>query len=172
MKGKLIAVFIAFFLFVVLYAVEVSHISRYLHFKRFWLVALGVGLLVGVVSILLTRKKVPQKGLERTQIRIAIVSVSIVLLPLLMSLSNRLLSFRTADAIQVEYVSEEGRYGGRGLIEGQQYEPTFYHLFFYWENRLYRIAYAESHFGGTAKGEMIGLPRKKGLWGFDWVALK
>ncbi len=172
MNWKLFALAAAFFLFIVVYVLEIAPINRYLQLKTFWLVALGVGIVLAVLLIVSNRRRLPPAGLDRTRIIVGVVAGCIVLTPLLLSLTNRLFSSRQPDTISVEFVSETGRYGSRGLIEGQQYEPTFYELFFYWEHRLYRVAYQASHYDGTTSGSLLQLPVRRGLWGFDWVNLK
>lgn len=162
-----------FFAVVTLYAAEFRFFNLYLERTRFITIALGGGLLLGIILAWFLHRRWGDDRLDRLRGSIGIAFAVLFFFPLLFSLTNRWLSFRAPTTLPVEWVEEEPRYSSRfGLQAGEQVKPSSYHWFFYWQDRLYRISSPRSRYADAGRGETVPLPIKQGLWGFDWVVIR
>ncbi|MBK8706347.1 MAG: hypothetical protein IPN33_24145 [Saprospiraceae bacterium] len=93
-----------------------------------------------------------------------------LLMPLAAGLSNRLLSSHPTVPTPVIFESEKPFYSSLfGFIKEDKGKPTGYYLFFYHQDRLYRVENRTAQFGGVQRGEEVLLPMRRGLWGAVWV---
>ncbi len=161
------------FLVIVIYALEVKYFNNTFGVGSLVRRAVVVGALLGVVlGFLLTRNKPDMELLLKFQLWVAVIIGCIVIMPLLASLSNRLLSFQPAQPIPVELVRVEGFYANRfGLPEGQAPSADGYYVFFIKDNQLERLKYAAHPFPGAQAGEVVDIPVKTGLWNYDFVPI-
>ena len=132
------------------------------------------GVLVGISLGFYFTQKIPDQ-LEKIKIFLLLIFLVVVVLPLLGSLSNRLLSFQPVVNETVEFVElkayAESRFGltEEDLKNGIQ--PSGYYLFFVRQDKIERITLKKPLFETTKRSEMIQLPIKQGLWGYDVVVL-
>ena len=166
---KIIVVILALLGLPFLYAIEIEYLNRTLHAGRMMMVALIIGL--GIGTFLGYRF---QKTATDSVGRIRTYAVSIVLsglvLPLLVGLSNRLLSFYPVQAVRVEFVEESPRYSNRfGILPDERVQANAYFTFFYKDQSLYKIQTRQSLLPDAQRGDTVTLPMKKGLWGFEFV---
>jgi len=109
---------------------------------------------------------------ERIQVYTFCIVLSTVFMPLLGSLSNRLLSPYSPESRTFEFVKEEAYFADRfGMIKGELPQPSGYYLFFYRDGHLERLSTKEPLGEGLEKGDTLSLTIKKGLWGFEWVKI-
>lgn len=163
--GITIGIIATFFL----YAFEFQYFNRTFHMQALAIWAIVLGIIVGAVAAFRLQKHTDNR-LERIQIFIACIVIAIMLFPLLASLSNRLLSPRSAEQVTVEFVEEKPYYGSRfGFSESGQVEPTYYRSFVYRDEDLLEIQTEQQLFPGASRGDTVQLPVKKGLWGVEYV---
>ena len=94
-------------------------------------------------------------------------------MPLLLSLTNRILSPFPVVEEKVEFVKASAYIGSRfGIHKGQSVKPDGYHIFFIRNNRVERIKAKENPYPGIRKGTEVSLPVQRGLLGFDFVKMK
>lgn len=151
-----------------LYTFEINYLNRTLHAGRMMTVAFLIGLTIGIlVGYRLQRKLADAVAKMRTYA--ACIILSALTLPLFVSLSNRLLSFRSTQRIQVEFVEESPRFANRFGAFENAIQPTSYSTFFYKNSELLKIQTSESLFPSAKRGDLVILPLKKGRWGFEFV---
>ena len=166
---KYLAITIAVFSTVVLYALEFSWFDRTLDVRRLVLWSMAIGALPGLA--LAWRFRQSAKDLtEKVQLYVFFMIICVIFAPLAGSLSNRLLSpypVRTqAVMVMEEQASKSEPFG---LIVGEKPEITGYFSFFYYEGKLRRIKNKTPLFSGRQRGETAMLRMQKGLWGLEVV---
>jgi len=70
--------------------------------------------------------------------------------------------------VPVEFVEESARYAGR-FGAGETATANTYFTFFYKNQKLFKIQTRQPVFPGAKRGDIVELPLKRGLWGFDVV---
>ena len=153
----------------VLYAFEVAHLNRTVGSRTLILGAVIIGAIGGLALGWRLRTKTTD-GLERIQIMVACTLLTALLMPLVAGLSNRLLVFRPAQEVPVEFIETDPRVGIRFGNTGGVQEPTSYIHFFYKGDQLVRLQTRYPIFPETAqRGDTLFLPLVKGRWGFEFV---
>lgn len=131
--------------------------------------SIAVGVLAGLGMGWIFRKKV---GDLVGQIRLwsACLLLSAFFAPLLGSLTNRLLSPHPVQ-MQTFELWEEKPYAAElyGFLEGEKIEPDGYYIFIVRNETIKRIDSKIQRFKDVQRGEIVELPIKKGLWGFEIV---
>ncbi len=157
---------------VVLYALEFKYFHLTFNLQGLILKGVVVGLIVGVELGWWFRRHAEDLT-ERIQLYVFFIVLSMVFMPLLVSLSNRFVTLKPSASINVDYVGTEAFYSDRfGLIKGQKVEPTGYYLFFYYNNRLQRIELKAPIFKDSVRGATITLPVWQGIWGHQVILPK
>lgn len=161
---------LAFIALPVLYAIEFGYLNRTFYAGRMMMIAVIAGLCIGVLlGFRFQKSALDAVGRMRT-FAVCIV-VPVLTLPLLTSLSNRLLSFHPVQKVQVEFVEESPRYSSRfGAASSEAAQANSYFTFFYKDQELLKIQTRQSLFPEAQRGDTVILPIKKGLWGFEIVA--
>lgn len=151
----------------VLYTLEVNPLNRTLHAGRMMAISLVIGLVIGTL-LGYHFQKAATEVVGRIRTYAVCIILSTLVLPLLVSLSNRLLSFQSTERVEVEFIEESPRYSSRfGAYEAAQ--ANSYLTFFYKAEQLHRIQTPQSIFPNAQRGDQVKLPIKKGLWGFEIV---
>ncbi len=151
----------------VLYTLEVNPLNRTLHADRMMAISLVIGLAIGILLGYYFQKAATEI-VGRIRTYAVCIMLSVLVLPLLVSLSNRLLSFQAVENIPIEFIEESPRYSSRfGAYEAAQADS--YVTFFYKAEQLHRIQTPQSIFPNAQRGDQMNLPIKKGLWGFEIV---
>ena len=162
---------VVFLLFgvIVLYSFELIHFSNTFRVKRLLLVALVLGLFTGTLAAVHYQKQFKEQ-MEKVVISVICVLVAVGVFPLLISLSNRLLTIKEPRREVVELFKEEPFGESRfGIIKGQPIKADGYYIFFIRDGQLERIKSKVPRFTGVEEGSIVELPIKKGLWGFEYV---
>ncbi|GJM36166.1 MAG: hypothetical protein DHS20C18_51670 [Saprospiraceae bacterium] len=150
---------------VVLYVLEFNFFHLTFNLPGLIIKGLIVGLVLGIGLAIYYQKQASDLT-ERVQLYVFFIVLCMIFMPLVVSLSNRLLNFAEPVMLQAEYVDIEPYYSDRfGLTKGEKIKPSGYFLFFYYNNRLKRIRLENPPFQDYARGATIVLPVKKGLWG-------
>jgi len=162
---KIAAGAIGFFIFILLYVNEFSYYAN--TFNRNKLI--GVGVLIGSVVGLAIGYKLQQKSQEiigKFQIFLGMMILGAIVMPLVFSMSNRLLSFSGTKEESVEFVKSEGFNESRfGRIP--QENPDGYYAFVVRKGAVLRLTTKTPIYQKAQKGDQVLLPVKKGLWGFE-----
>ncbi len=109
-----------------------------------------------------------EEQVDKIRIWAVCLLVPALFAPLLGSWSNRLLSPHPVENKQFEFFEEKPFAQSRfGFIKGETITPDGYYIFVFYNNELQRIRSKRSHFQGRQRGDMVELPVKKGLWGFE-----
>jgi hypothetical protein len=90
--------------------------------------------------------------------------------PLLGSLTNRLFSPYPVQ-MQPYELWEEKPYAAElyGFLEGEKIEPDGYYIFIVTNGTIKRFDSKIQRFKDMQRGQIVELPIKKGLWGFEFV---
>ena len=158
---------LSIFLVAFLYAFEVKYISNTFEVKSLILRSLLVGTLVGVAAGYFFSKSF-NDGLEKLKLYIFFVVISLLLFPLLGSLSNRLLSFSPKQKIEVELQSQEAYLQSRfGRVKTKKKKDGIF-LFFVKDQKIERVKTKEVLFPESKKGDRVYIVTKKGFWGYEY----
>lgn len=154
---------------VFLYTREVPFLQNTLDFKRLFLSAIGFGILVGTLLGYFFAKK-RKDLLEQFQIFLASIFLSILLMPLLLSMSNRSLDFNTPIAETMELLRVESYAGSRfGRLAETKEHPDGYRIYLLREETVIRLQKKQAPFSAQQKGEEVVIPISQGLFGFEHV---
>jgi len=154
---------------VALYANEFYFFHRTFQVGRLlWWSAL-LGLALGV-ALGWRFSRVVEDLVERIQVYIFCIVLTTLFMPLLASLSNRLLSPHPAEWETVTFFEEKAYISERfGMMEGEKVKPRGYYLFFLRGGAMYRIDNRHRTGGTLQRGDTFDIPVRKGLWGTSWV---
>ncbi|MEM1321503.1 MAG: hypothetical protein AAGG75_14700 [Bacteroidota bacterium] len=157
---------------ITLYAFEVPRFSNTFNIQ--WLI--GIALLLGALLGVYVGWKMSRYGEEEME-KVAYVGLSfficIAIMPLLLSLTNRILSPFPVVEEKVEFVKASAYIGSRfGVHKGQSTKADGYHIFFIRNNRVERIKSKENIYPGVRKGTEVRLSVRRGLLGFDFATIK
>ena len=159
------------FFVITLYALEFSHFSQTFNIKSLIFTALAIGFLIGCVLANTYRKKMVEQ-VDKMAVIFGSIILSMLIMPLVMSLSNRLLSFNKAVDKKYEFIKEEAFGSSRfGMVEGMNEDVDGYHIFFVRDGIYERIKSDKPLFDDVKKGTSINLPVKRGLFGWEFVDL-
>ncbi|MBL7794347.1 MAG: hypothetical protein JNK77_18590 [Saprospiraceae bacterium] len=154
---------------ITLYVKEFYWFNRTLNVGRLVLWSMTMGAACGVVAWLFLRRRAAD-AIDSFRILAFCVLIPALLMPLAASLSNRLLSPHPTVSTPVIFESEKPFYSSRfGFFKEDKGKPSGYYLFFYYQDRLYRVESHSAQFGGIQRGEVVLLPMQRGFWGTVWV---
>jgi hypothetical protein len=155
------------FMVVFLYTFEVKYFSNTFEIKSLISRSLMVGLLVGI-SVGFYFSKRFNDGLEKLKMFVFFIVISLLLFPLLGSLSNRLLSFSPKQKIEVELQSQEAYLQSRfGRIKTKNKKDGVF-LFFVKNQKIERVKTKEILFPDSQKGDRVYIVTKKGFWEYEY----
>lgn len=158
---------LSIFLVAFLYAFEVKHISNTFEVESLVWRSLIVGGLVGIVAGYFFSKQF-NDGLEKLKLYVFFVVISLLLFPLLGSLSNRLLSFSPKQKIEVELQSQEAYLQSRfGRVKTKKKKDGVF-LFFVKDQKFQRVKTKEVLFPESEKGDRVYIVTKNGFWGYEY----
>lgn len=168
MKVTLILIVLSFVALPVGYTFEIDDFNRTLHGGRLAQIAFFIGLIGGAGLGFWLQKKVTDT-VGRMRILATCIILSVLFMPLLASLSNRLLRFQKPQPASVEFVEESPRFANRFGLSENMVEPSSYLTFFYKDTELYKIQTPNALFPNAKRGDIVILPIQKGFWGFEFV---
>lgn len=156
---------------IVLYVLEFPYFSNTFGVKKLVVASLVVGGLLGGIIGYFFRKEAEDLT-ERIQIYVFFIILTMIFMPLIGSLSNRLLSFQAAATEQVEFVQVEPFFTDRfGILKGEKVKPNAFHTFFYRQDCLSYIRTKTNIFSLAQTGDLINITTRKGFWGFDYAVI-
>ncbi len=158
---------LSIFLVAFLYAFEVKYFSNTFEVKGIIWRSLILGVLVGIVAGYFFSKPF-KDGLEKLKLYIFFIVISLLLFPLLGSLSNRLLSFSPKQKTEVELQSQEAYLQSRfGRVKTENKKDGIF-LFFVKDQKIQRVKTKEVLFPDSKKGDRVSIVTKKGFWGYEY----
>lgn len=154
---------------IVLYVVEFDHIGNTL----FAFGLIGKSLLHALLIGIYLGWRFQSKGKEQVdKIRIwaASVLLSLFFAPMVGSMSNRILSFSKIKFQPFEFIEEKAfASSAYGFLKGEKIEADGCYLFVYYEGAIHRLKRKHCIYWDRKRGDIINLPTKKGLWGYEIV---
>jgi hypothetical protein len=160
-----------FFALILVYVKEFPFFSNTIEVKWLLIGALIAGLLIAVLIVALSFKKLAPLGRHIPEL-LFIGSVSLIFSPLFASLLNR---YPGTDELQsFEFVSETPFIASRyGILKDEKLKPTGYRLKVRYKGRELSFRYkTQAYFPVTRPGEEILVPVRRGIFGFSVVMLK
>jgi len=160
-----------FFALILVYVKEFPFFSNTIEVKWLLTGALIAGLLIAVLIVALSFKKLAPLGRHIPEL-LFIGSVSLIFSPLFASLLNR---YPGTDELQsFEFVSETPFIASRyGILKDEKLKPTGYQLKVRYKGRELSFRYkTQAYFPVTRPGEEILVPVRRGILGFSVVMLK
>lgn len=158
---------LAIFIVVFLYAFEVKYFSNTFEIKSLISKSLMVGLFAGISAGFYFSKRY-NDGLEKLKMFVFFIVISLLLFPLLGSLSNRLLSFSPKQKIEVELQSQEAYLQSRfGRVKTKKKRDGIF-LFFVKDQKIERVKTKEILFPESTKGDRVYIVTRKGFWGYEY----
>jgi len=162
---KIILGILGFFVMIVLYTNEFSWYNNTFDRNSLIVTALILGILVGL-GIGYRLQKPERETIDTFQTYIAAIVIAAILMPLLLSLTNRVLSFRGIMEEPVEFVKNEG-YNANRFGKIPQENPDGYYTFVIRKGAVVRLHTKQPIYQSATKGTIVSLPIKKGLLGYD-----
>jgi len=100
-----------------------------------------------------------------------ILALGAFAIPLFASLSNRLLA-RKAAPEKVEFVKLEPFLTAKFELKEEGYQPDGYNFFFVRNQAIQHVKITQPLYKDTPRGDLIDIPVRKGLLGFDVLDLE
>lgn len=167
-KLNLILIAVGLFALPICYTFEINYFNLTLHAAKLVVIAIIIGAIVGILLGYRLQKNVTDVVGKMRVYAVCIIG-AVLLMPLLLSWSNRFLSFHAVQQVPVEFVEESPRYSSRfGVSAGGRAQADSYITFFYKDQDLLNIHTTNPLFPDATRGDTVILPIKKGLW-FDVV---
>lgn len=162
---KIVLGIIGFFVIIVLYANELSWYNNTFDRNSLIITALILGVLIGL-AIGYRLQKPERETIATFQIYMAAIVLSALLMPFVLSLSNRVLSFRGITEEPVEFVRNEA-YNANRFGKIPQENPDGYYSFVIRKGTVVRLHTEQPVYENATRGTTVVLPVKKGLLGYD-----
>lgn len=173
MKTRLLAIFSVLLLFALIwrYVLEFPHLSNTIGVRGLLIGSLAIGLLLGAGALYGWRHRFTPWKNHLPEV-FSILFVSVLFMPLFVSLLNRSLGQTTHQSF--EFVSEMPYLASAyGIMKGEKIKPTGYLLTVREGKTLRRFRYKQqSYYPITQPGEKVLLPIRKGLLGFREMTLR
>lgn len=177
LKSKLLIFLgvLAIFGVIALYINEFKWFQNYLHPQNMILGSLLVGVLVGVLLGFRFQKK-GEELVDKIQIWTVCLVVTLLPMPLLASLTNRLFAEQKPYETQVQFWQESKHIISGGIRmplilfqEGNKRDVVGYFIFLIIDGEMVRVESKTSRFSEINQGDTVTVPIKHGLFNVDFV---
>ncbi len=171
LKSKLLAFAAVVVLFgvIVFYVQEFQWFQNYLSPKKMVLGSMLFGLLIGLL-LGFRFQKFGEELIDKIQIWSVCLVVSVLPMPLLASLTNRLLAERSTHETQVEFWEEKANLSNiYGYIKGEPKANLGYYIFVILDGEIVRLKSMKPRFPNAAQGDLVAIPVRRGLLGANFV---
>ncbi len=167
---KVVLITLLVFATIIFASFELMHFSNTFGVKKLVFTFLILGLLFGLGLGYILSKKV-KENMEKTVIIVLCSIFTMILMPILGHFTNRKIA--SEKVVEQVKLSQVNIYGSSrfGIPEDGEMLPEGFHIFIIRNNKPERIRLAENIYAGFEKGATVELSTRKGLWGFDFVAL-
>jgi len=155
-----------------LYVLEFPFFQNTLNIGRLVLFSLLTGgILGGFLGFQFGKKS--KELLERTQIFVASLILTTLIMPLLLSICNRKLNTKPPRVEKLEFLRQETFAGSRfGNLAELKEKPDGFRIYLLRNGEVLRLQKKEAPFTGKNKGEKINLPISRGTLGIEYVVWK
>jgi len=154
---------------IVFYALELDHFENTIGVKSLLIFSFIFGALIGVGLAYYISKRLTDP-VERIILFVPIFLCVTLLMPLLVSSSNRILSFSEVQQIEVQFLQTNRFVKSRfGEVEGLEDQNDGYFLFFVKDGEPKRVKMNENYYPLADRGDKIKVPIRRGLYGFEFV---
>jgi hypothetical protein len=170
-KSKLLIILgvLALFGAIVLYMFEIQWYQNYLQPGNMVIGSLVLGMLIGI-SLGYRLQNTAAEMVDKMRIWVVCFVVSILPMPLLASLTNRLFSSNVQE-MEVVFWSEKADLSQPfGYIKGESGANFGHYIFVVVDGKIIRLKSKAPRFPFAVEGDIVKIPVRKGLWGADYVA--
>lgn len=155
------------------FLLEIKTMMGYLDTDVFWrqtlMAALPTGGVLAALVVYAQRNQLAD-AVDKMRTFLLVFFMVLLGLPTLASGYNRWQPDAPAREVDVAFDAELARYGSRfGAAPGTRAVPNQYLLFFRWNNRLYKAAYATPRYPDAQPGDTIRLRIQRGRLGWHWL---
>lgn len=159
-------------LLIVLFVFEIPHFNRTFYVGRMVVASMVIGLIIGSICGWIIAQRV-DGTVEKASAFLLTMIPTILFMPTVVSISNRIISFSDVQKETVELVSVDGRIKERfGLLKNEEAKIGNYDIFFIRDNQVEKISTPVNMFPNAEEGDLVQIPVRKGLWGFEYIALE
>ncbi|MBI5914903.1 MAG: hypothetical protein HY842_05965 [Bacteroidetes bacterium] len=153
---------------VVLYALEFQWFKNTFDVENLILCSLLAGLVLG--TILAWRSKNGDDIASKMRHWATFLILPMLLMPLIGSLANRLLSLHPVEEKTFGFWEEKPFASSRfGMLKGEKIEADGYYIFILKDGKIERLESKKRQFPEVKRGGMVTIPVQKGLFGFEVV---
>ena len=156
-------------LLIVFYVIEFDYIGNTIGFNHLVVKSLVVAFFAGILLGLHFQKK-GKEQVDRIRIWSASLLLPLFFAPWLGSLTNRMMPRNAVIVKSFEFVEERPfAASAYGFLQGETVEEDGCYLFVYYEGEIHRLKRKKCEFHDRENGDVIDLPVRKGLWGYEVV---
>ena len=156
-------------LVIVFYVIEFDYIGNTIGFGDLMLKSLAVSFVVGIYLGWRFQNK-GKEQVDRIRIWSACLLLPFFFAPWLGSLTNRLLPRNAVTYHSFEFLDEVPYASSAyGFLQGETIEEDGCYLFIFYQGEIHRLKRIKCKFYNKQNGDIITLPVKKGLWGYEVV---
>ncbi|HFA47461.1 MAG TPA: hypothetical protein ENJ95_00430 [Bacteroidetes bacterium] len=157
---------------VTLYVLELKQIENTVDFGELLFRSVIFAIIIGAYMGWKFSKK-GKEQVDRIRIWTACLLFPIFFAPLAGNMSNRLLSGNSVKYRSLEFIEEKEISAGENeLVKGENIKPPGCYIFVIYENKLRRFKCSRCRFAHAERGDLVSLPFKKGLWGYEFLEMK
>ncbi len=168
---KMISLTVLIFIMILLYVFHFDHFDKILDTRKWLIIAgivgLGLGFFIG--------KKNADKEheiYEQFRLYTLCIVLSIVFMPLVISLINLYGDFKAPSSQQVQLLDLKPKVDQPfGHIKGEEVKVTHYETAVLLDDEVFKFSTKENPFPGRAMGDMVQLPVYPGLLGIRYLDL-
>ncbi len=156
---------------IVLYVFEFKHFDLVLNPKLLMGYAFGFGLTLGILLGNRFSKGVIE-ALEKMKIYMILITLSIVFMPLIVNLTNRLLDFRSPEMKEVSLENVEAYISEKyGILKGEDVKIAGYKIVLIMDQEVLQLKSKINPFPNNKKGDKVQIAIHKGLLGIKYIDL-
>ena len=163
---------ILIFTAIVLYVFEFNHFDKTIDIKYLLILSLVLGLIAGV---LIGRRlaKEEHEIFEQMRIYMICATLCIVFMPLLVSLTNRLLDFKTPIDTEAQILSFQPQTDlPFGHMKGEKVDITHYEWVLLIDGKNFKFSTKELPFPENELGDLVSIPVHRGLLGIRYLSYR
>lgn len=156
---------------IVLYVFELRHFDLLINPARLILLAFALGLILGIMLGNRFSRGV-QDTFEKFRIYIILIFLSIVFMPLMVNLANRLLDFREGELREVSLESAEPYISEKyGVLKGEEVKIAGYKIVIVMDQEVYQLKSRQHPFPENKPGDKVNITIHQGLFGLKYLDL-
>ena len=161
-----------FILLVWLYVLEFHWMQNTFEIKKLWLICSIFGMVIGFFSgKYFTKNK--KDAIDKIRIFLMLIFAGAIIMPFFGSVVNRSLAFQSIENQTFEFLEQNAFAQERfGVLKDQEIKADGFYTFIIVNNLPFRIQSQKSLFPKAERGDLVEVPIKKGLLGFEVVHVR